>query len=121
MNGAQKQAIRHGKSRKGPWHMAKTIASGLGMTNSWVAEQGVLNLKTLRAKLAHFRETARYGSACRSGVGRRITNVGPSGIIVGDGTIAGERNPQAMQDKELYLLCPGAAKGRLLTLPQSVT
>ena len=79
--------------------MAKTIASGLGMTNAWVAEQGVLNLKNLRAKLAHFRETARYGSACRSGVGRRITNVGPSGIIVGDGTIAGERNPQQCKTK----------------------
>ena len=50
--------------------MAKTIASGLGMTNAWLAEQGVLNLKNLRAKLAHFRETARYGPACRGGVGR---------------------------------------------------
>ncbi|MFN7797582.1 MAG: hypothetical protein ACK5Q3_18645 [Planctomycetota bacterium] len=54
----QKQAIRHGKSRKGPWHMAKTIASGVGMTNDWFASQGVLSLKTLWAELAHLRGTA---------------------------------------------------------------
>jgi hypothetical protein len=30
MNVPRRQAIRHGKSRKGPWHMAKTIASGVG-------------------------------------------------------------------------------------------
>lgn len=49
------QAIRHGISRKGPWHMAKTIASGVGMTNAWLAAQGVLSLKTLWAELAHLR------------------------------------------------------------------
>ena len=47
-----------GKSRKGPWHMAKTIASGVGMTNDWLASQGVLSLKTLWAELAHLRGTA---------------------------------------------------------------
>lgn len=51
----RRQAIRHGKSRKGPWHMAKTIASGVGMTNAWLADQGVLSLKTLWAGLAHLR------------------------------------------------------------------
>jgi len=70
MNDPQKQANRHGKSRKGPWHMAKTIASGLGMTNAWLAEQGVLNLKNLRAELAHLRRTARCGPACRGDAGR---------------------------------------------------
>jgi hypothetical protein len=52
------QAIRHGISRKGPWHMAKTIASGVGMTNDWLSSQGVLSLKTLWAELAHLRGTA---------------------------------------------------------------
>ena len=52
---SRRQAIRHGKSRKGPWHMAKTIASGVGMTNAWLADQGVLSLKTLWAELAHIR------------------------------------------------------------------
>jgi RNA-directed DNA polymerase len=55
MNVPRRQAIRHGKSRKGPWHMAKTIASGVGMTNACLAEQGVLSLKTLWAELAHLR------------------------------------------------------------------
>jgi hypothetical protein len=57
-NVPQRQAIRHGISRKGPWHMAKTIASGVGMTNNWLSSQGVLSLKTLWAKLAHLRGTA---------------------------------------------------------------
>ena len=55
MNVPPRQAIRHGKSRKGPWHMSKTIASGVGMTNAWLAEQGVLSLKTLWAELAQLR------------------------------------------------------------------
>jgi hypothetical protein len=38
------QAIRHGKSRKGYWRMAKTIASGVGMTNKWQQEQGQVSL-----------------------------------------------------------------------------
>jgi len=54
----RRQAIRHGKSRKGPWHMAKTIASGVGMTNAWLQEQGLLSLKSLWAKLAPLRRTA---------------------------------------------------------------
>ena len=49
MNVPRRQAIRHGKSRKGPWHMAKTIASGAGMTHAWLAEQGVLSLKSFWA------------------------------------------------------------------------
>ncbi len=51
----RRQAIRHGKSRKGPWHLAKTIASGVGMTNAWLEQQGVLSLKTIWAGLAHLR------------------------------------------------------------------
>ena len=49
--------------------MAKTIASGVGMTNDWLASQGGLSLKTLWAELAHLRGTARCGPACRFGVG----------------------------------------------------
>jgi hypothetical protein len=47
--------IRHARSRKGPWHMAKTIASGVGLTNAWLQEQGLLSLKTLWASLARLR------------------------------------------------------------------
>ncbi|MFZ4083262.1 MAG: hypothetical protein ACOYKN_18685 [Pirellula sp.] len=52
------QAFLRGKSRKGLWHMAKTFASGVGMTNDWLSSQGVLSLKTLWAELAHLRGTA---------------------------------------------------------------
>jgi RNA-directed DNA polymerase len=54
----RRQAIRHARSRKGYWHMAKTIASGVGLTNAWLAEQGLLSMKTLWAQLAPLRGTA---------------------------------------------------------------
>ena len=54
----RRQAIRHARSRKGPWHMSKTIASGVGMTNQWLEQQGMLSLKTLWADLAPLRRTA---------------------------------------------------------------
>ncbi len=53
-----RQAIRHARSRKGYWHMSKTIASGVGLTNAWLAEQGMLSMKTLWAELAPLRRTA---------------------------------------------------------------
>jgi len=40
------------------WHMAKTIASRVGMPNAWLGEQGLLSLKTLWAELARLRRTA---------------------------------------------------------------
>ena len=45
--------------------MAKTIASGVGITNDWLASQGVLSLKTLWSELAHLRGTALCESACK--------------------------------------------------------
>ena len=70
LNVPRRQAIRYGKSRKGLWHMAMTIASGVGMTHAWLAEQGVLSFKSLWAEVADLRGTARFGPACRAGVGR---------------------------------------------------
>ena len=55
---SRRQAIRHAKSRRGHWHMAKTIASGVGMTNAWLKEQGLISLKPLWAELAPLRRTA---------------------------------------------------------------
>ncbi len=54
----RRQAIRHARSRKGYWHMAKTIASGVGLNNAWLQEQGLLSMKILWAKLAPLRRTA---------------------------------------------------------------
>jgi RNA-directed DNA polymerase len=48
----RRQAIRHAKSRKSYWHMAKTIASGVGFTNAMLAKQGLLSLKHLWNELA---------------------------------------------------------------------
>ena len=33
----RRQAIRHAKSRKGPWQMANSISTDVGMTNDWLA------------------------------------------------------------------------------------
>ena len=52
---SRRQAIRHAKSRKAYWHMARTIASGVGMTNKWLQEQGLVSLKSLWAQLAPLR------------------------------------------------------------------
>ncbi len=52
---SRRQAIRHGKSRKGYWHMAKTIASGVGMTNQWLEDQGLIRLKQQWSDLAPLR------------------------------------------------------------------
>jgi RNA-directed DNA polymerase len=54
----RRQAIRHARSRKGPWHMAKSIATGVGLTNAWLQAQGLLSLKTLWAQLAPLRRIA---------------------------------------------------------------
>jgi RNA-directed DNA polymerase len=54
----RRQAIRHARSRKGYWHMSKTIASGVGLTNAWLTEQGLPSIKTLWAELAPLRRTA---------------------------------------------------------------
>jgi hypothetical protein len=36
----------------------QTIASGVGLTNAWLAKQGLLSIKTLWAQLAPLRRTA---------------------------------------------------------------
>ena len=54
----RRQAIRHARSRKSDWNMSKTIASGVGLTNAWLAKQGLLSMKTLWDELAPLRRTA---------------------------------------------------------------
>ncbi|MFZ2959800.1 MAG: group II intron reverse transcriptase/maturase [Candidatus Ozemobacteraceae bacterium] len=57
----KKQAISTGLSRKGPWHLARTLATQSGMTNKWLAEQGLVSVKDLWAKI-HYPATARLSS-----------------------------------------------------------
>lgn len=52
------QAISIGLSRKGPWKLARTMATQSGMTNEWLKEQGLLSAKDLWVKI-HYPATAR--------------------------------------------------------------
>jgi len=45
-------------SRKGPWHLAKTLATQTGMTNQWLKDQGLLSVKDLWVNI-HYPAKAR--------------------------------------------------------------
>jgi RNA-directed DNA polymerase len=45
-----KHAILTGLSRKSYWHLSKTLATQTGMTNQWLAEQGLLSIRNLWLK-----------------------------------------------------------------------
>ncbi len=54
---SRRQAYRHATRRKGPWHMATAITSGVGMTNGWLHDQGLVSLESLWVKRASLRRT----------------------------------------------------------------
>jgi hypothetical protein len=45
-------------SRKGPWRLARTLATQTGMTNKWLKAQGLLSVKELWVEI-HYPATAR--------------------------------------------------------------
>lgn len=51
-------AISIGLSRKGPYRLAKTLATQSGMTNKWLRGQGLLSVKDLWVNI-HYPATAR--------------------------------------------------------------
>jgi hypothetical protein len=53
----RKAAIFVAISRKGPWHLARTLATQTGMTNQWLKEQWRLSVKELWVKI-HYPATA---------------------------------------------------------------
>ena len=53
-----KIAIDVGLSRKGPWRLARTLATQTGMTNRWLKDQGLLSVKELWVNI-HYPVTAR--------------------------------------------------------------
>ena len=55
---SKRQAIMTAISRKGPWHLARTLAAQTGMTNKWLAEQGLISVKEQWVKI-HYPVTAR--------------------------------------------------------------
>jgi RNA-directed DNA polymerase len=44
--------------RRGPWHLARTMAAQSGMTNKWLAEQGLISVKEQWVNI-HYPATAR--------------------------------------------------------------
>ncbi|MEK7361908.1 MAG: group II intron reverse transcriptase/maturase [Pseudomonadota bacterium] len=42
---SRKEALMTALSRKGPWHLAKTLATQVGMTNAWLQQQGLLSIR----------------------------------------------------------------------------
>ena len=51
-------AISVALSRKGPWHLSRTLATQTGMTNRWLKLQGLLSAKELWVNI-HYPATAR--------------------------------------------------------------
>lgn len=49
---SRRQAILTGLSRKGYWHLARTLATQTGMTNAWLKKQGLLSVRDLWIALA---------------------------------------------------------------------
>ncbi len=50
LGAGRKHAILTGLSRKSYWHLWKTLATQSGMTNQWLAEQGLLSVRDLWLK-----------------------------------------------------------------------
>jgi RNA-directed DNA polymerase len=53
-----KAAMDVGLSRKGPWRLARTLATQTGMTNKWLKEQGLVSVKEQWVNI-HYPATAR--------------------------------------------------------------
>ncbi len=49
----ERQAILTGLSRKGYWHLAKTLSMNVGLSNAYLTEQGLTSLRTLWIKIHH--------------------------------------------------------------------
>ncbi len=44
---SKRQAIFTALSRKSYWHLSKTFATQVGMTNQWIKKQGLISIKEL--------------------------------------------------------------------------
>ncbi len=55
---SKRQAIMTALSRRGPWHLSRTMATQSGMTNKWLMEQGLISVKDQWVKI-HYPATAR--------------------------------------------------------------
>jgi RNA-directed DNA polymerase len=46
----RRNAILTAISRRGYWHLARTLATQLGMSNAWLAQQGLISIRALWMK-----------------------------------------------------------------------
>ncbi len=54
----KRQAIMTALSRKGPGHLARTLAAQMGMTNKWLKELGLISVEDQWVKV-HYPASAR--------------------------------------------------------------
>ena len=54
----KRAAIPIAMSRKGPWNLSRTLATQVGMTNTWLKNQGLLSIKEMWVNI-HYPATAR--------------------------------------------------------------
>ena len=55
---SKRQAIMTALSRRGPWHLSRTMATQSGMTKKWLSEQGLISVKDQWVKI-HYPASAR--------------------------------------------------------------
>ena len=58
LGASKRQAIMTALSRKGPWHLSRTMATHSAMTNKWLSEQGLISVKQLWVRI-HYPDSAR--------------------------------------------------------------
>ena len=47
---ARRSAILTAISRRGYWHLARTLATQVGMSNAWLQQQGLVSIRALWMK-----------------------------------------------------------------------
>lgn len=53
MGVGKKQAVSTGRSSHGPWHLSRTYATQLAMSNEWLSRQGLISFKDLWVSFAY--------------------------------------------------------------------
>ncbi len=48
-----REAILTALSRKGPWHLSRTLTTQAGMTNRWLYSEGLISVKEQWVKIHH--------------------------------------------------------------------
>ena len=73
----RRSAIRTALSRKGYWHLARTLATQVGMTNEWLKQQGLISI---RAPVDEGSRATPRMSVCSAFVNRPVRTRMPGGV-----------------------------------------